>query len=105
MGTQIMQVPTTTTTLPSFAAAARIANNLDATTSERVISRLDGSDAMLGKVKGQNGADGHYDGVVVKVGLKFGKNSVAWGGNCSEFFLFLSIPTNHEEREREKSRD
>lgn len=90
----MMQVPTTT--LPSFAAAAGMTNNLGATTAgEGVLSRLDGSDAVTGKVKGQNGADGDNDGVVVKVGLKFGKQLVLWGGNCSEFFfslLFLISP-------------
>lgn len=106
-----IQVPTTTTTLPSFAAAAGMANNLGATTGEGVLSRLDGSDAAVGTVKGQNVADGDYDGVVVKVGLKFGRNSVVWGGNCSEFFFlffsspFFKFPTspspNHEEREGE----
>lgn len=91
---QMMQVPTTTTTttLPSFAAAAGMANNPDVTTGEGALSRLDGSDAAVGKVKGQNVADGDYDGVVVKVGLKFGRNSVVWGGNCGEiFFFFLSF--------------
>lgn len=66
-----------------------MANNLGATTGEGVLSRLDGSDAALGTVKGRNVADGDYDGVVVKVGLKFGRNSVVWGGNCSEFFFSL----------------
>lgn len=89
MSMQMMQVPTTTTTttttLPSFAAAAEMANNAGVTTGEGVLSRLDGSDGTVGKVKGQNVADGDHDGVVVKVGLKFGrKNAVVWSGNCSE---------------------
>lgn len=90
MSMQMMQVPTTTTaatstTLPSFAAAAVMAHNPGMTTGE---GGLDGSDgAAVGKLKGQNVADGDYDdGVVVKVGLKFGRNAaVVWGGgNRSE---------------------
>ena len=92
MSMQMMQVRTTT--LPSFAAAAEMTNNLGATKAgDGVLSRLDGSDAVAGKVKGQNGADGDNDDVVVKVGLKFGKQSVLWGGNCSEFLsLFFFFP-------------
>ena len=99
--------------LPSFLFAApaggrkKMANNHGMTTGvEGVLSRrLDGSDAAaaaaatasIGKLKkgrGQNIVDGNYDvdGVVhvEKVGLKFGRNAVVWGGNnCSEFFSFL----------------
>lgn len=90
-----------------------MANNPGVTTGGKgILSHLDGSDAAaaaIGKVKkagrGQNFAvvDGDYgdyddndDGVVVhvkkKLSLKIGRNNaVVWGGgNCSEFFSFLS---------------
>lgn len=100
----MMQAPMTTTTststLPcvaSCATAAAIA--VGGMAEQAMLSHFDSSNknaaVVVGKVKGQNGADGNDDdddddgGVVVvaKMGLKIGRKMVVWGagGNSSKF--------------------